>query len=67
MVIVYFMKTNVEYDFLSKLLDVIEHHILPLTEASVKLGNKVFGAAILKKTDFSLITVETNNDISLYT
>ena len=57
------MKTNVEYDFLSKLLDVIEHHILPLTVGSVKLGNKVFGAAILKKSDFSLITVETNNEI----
>ncbi len=46
-----------------RLLDVIEHDILPLTEAGVAAGNKVFGAAILKKSDLSLVIAETNNEL----
>ena len=38
-----------------RLLDVIEHDILPLTERGVADGNKVFGAAILRKSDLSLV------------
>jgi tRNA(Arg) A34 adenosine deaminase TadA len=34
-----------------RLLDVIEGDILPLTEAGVRRGNKIFGAAILRKSD----------------
>lgn len=47
----------------SRLLDVIEHDILPLTARGVSLGNKVFGAAILRKSDLSLIVAETNNEL----
>lgn len=47
----------------ARLLDVIEHDILPLTEKGVAAGNKVFGAAILKKSDLSLVIAETNNEL----
>ena len=45
-----------------RLLDVIESDILPLTEKGVAAGNKVFGAAILRKSDLSLVIAETNNE-----
>ncbi|MBD8688934.1 MULTISPECIES: deaminase [unclassified Rhizobium] len=47
----------------SRLLDVIENDILPLTSKGVALGNKVFGAAILRKSDLSLVVAETNNEL----
>jgi tRNA(Arg) A34 adenosine deaminase TadA len=47
----------------ARLLDVIEGDILPLTEAGVRRGNKIFGAAILRKADRSLVLAETNNEI----
>jgi tRNA(Arg) A34 adenosine deaminase TadA len=47
----------------ARLLDVIEHDILPLTRKGVAQGNKVFGAAILKKSDLSLVIAETNNEL----
>lgn len=46
-----------------RLLDVIDHDILPLTTKGVALGNKVFGAAILRKSDLSLVIAETNNEL----
>jgi tRNA(Arg) A34 adenosine deaminase TadA len=45
-----------------RLLAVIEKDILPLTEKGVAAGNKVFGAAILRKSDLSLVLAETNNE-----
>lgn len=48
---------------LSRLLDVIEADIIPLTERGVAAGNKLFGAAILLKADLSLVLAETNNEI----
>lgn len=45
-----------------RLLDVIQSDILPLTRAGVANGNKVFGAAILRKSDLSLVLAETNNE-----
>lgn len=47
----------------ARLLDVMEHDILPITESGVALGNKVFGAAILRKSDLSLVVAETNNEL----
>lgn len=47
----------------ARLLDVMENDILPLTEAGVAAGNKVFGAAILRKSDLSLVLAETNNEM----
>lgn len=46
----------------ARLLDVIEHDILPLTTRGVAAGNKVFGAAVLRKSDLSLVLAETNNE-----
>jgi tRNA(Arg) A34 adenosine deaminase TadA len=43
-----------------RLLEVIEQDILPLTERGVAQGNKVFGAAILRKSDLSLVIAGTN-------
>jgi len=44
----------------NRLLDVIETDILPLTRTGVARGDKVFGAAILRKSDFSLVIAGTN-------
>lgn len=46
-----------------RLLDVIEHDILPMTARGVEAGNKVFGAALLRKSDLSLVLAETNNEL----
>ena len=48
---------------IDRLFDVIENDIVPLTETGVAKGNKLFGAAILKKSDRSLVIAETNNEI----
>ncbi len=48
----------------NRLLDVIDHDILPLTERGVAAGNKVFGAAILRKDDLSLVVAGTNDEIA---
>lgn len=46
----------------ARLLDVVEHDIVPLTEAGVEKGNKLFGAAILLKRDLSLVVAATNRE-----
>ena len=46
----------------ARLLDVIDDDILPLTERGVSAGNKVFGAAILRKSDLSLVIAGTNDE-----
>src|SRR6201990_1732570 len=47
----------------SRLLSVMENDIIPLTKRGVAEGNKVFGAAILRKSDLSLVIAETNNEL----
>ena len=51
-----------EKKIIPKLLEVLEKNILPLTEIGVKQGNKIFGAAILKKSDLSLVVAGTNQE-----
>lgn len=46
-----------------RLLEVIDTDILPLTEHGVAAGNKVFGAAVLRKDDLSVVVAETNGEI----
>jgi tRNA(Arg) A34 adenosine deaminase TadA len=46
----------------ARLLDVIENEIVPLTERGVAAGNKVFGAALLRKSDLSLVIAGTNDE-----
>jgi tRNA(Arg) A34 adenosine deaminase TadA len=48
---------------IDRLLDVIENDIVPKTAAGVAKGNKLFGAAILRKDDRGLVLAETNNEI----
>lgn len=45
-----------------RLLAVIDDDVLPLTERGVAAGNKVFGAAILRKSDLSLVIAGTNDE-----
>lgn len=49
--------------FITRLLDVIERDIAPKTRHEVKRGNKLFGAAILRKSDLSLVIAESNNEV----
>ncbi len=46
----------------SRLLDVMEFDVLPMTERGVAAGNKVFGAALLRKSDMSLVLAGTNSE-----
>lgn len=46
--------------FLSTTLD----SIIPLTQAGVSSGSKVFGAAVLRKSDLGAVTVGTNTETS---
>lgn len=48
---------------IDRLFDVIEHDIVPMTAKGVAKGNKLFGAAILRKSDLSLVLAETNNEL----
>ena len=48
---------------LDKFLEVFNKDILPLTHKGVDLGNKIFGAAIIKKKDYSLVVAGTNNEM----
>ena len=51
-----------EEQLIAKLLKVLEENILPLTKIEVKRGNKIFGAAILKKSDLNLVVAGTNQE-----
>ena len=48
---------------LEKILNIFLKEVLPLTEQGVAKGSKIFGAAIIKKDDLSLVVAETNNEI----
>lgn len=48
--------------FIARVLDVIETGIVPLTQAGVGQGDKVFGAAILRKADWSLVVAGSNHE-----
>ena len=47
---------------LDKFLDVFNKNILPLTLKCVDYCNKIFGAAIIKKDDYSLVVAGSNNE-----
>ena len=48
---------------LERLVNIFLSEILPLTKKGVAKGNKIFGAAIIKKDDLSTVIAETNNEI----
>ena len=47
---------------LDRFLKAFKDEILPLTFEGVNLGNKIFGAAIIKKDDHSLVVAGSNNE-----
>ena len=47
---------------LNKFLDIFKNDILPLTIKGVDAGNKIFGAGILNKDDYSLVVAGSNNE-----
>ncbi len=44
----------------ARFLEIIENDIVPKTRAGVAAGNKLFGAAILRKSDLALVVAATN-------
>lgn len=57
------MQNHDNEELINRLLDVIEKDILPLTQHGVASGNKIFGAALLRKSDLSTLIAETNNEL----
>ena len=51
-----------DHELAARFLDVIEQDVVPLTRAGVARGDKVFGAAILRKSDLSLVVAGTNRE-----
>ncbi len=51
-----------DLNLIHRLIEVIETDIIPLTREGVKNGNKIFGAALLKKSDLSTILAATNRE-----
>lgn len=49
-------------ELFNRILDVIEFDIVPLTLKVVETGNKVFGAAVIRKSDYSLVLADTNHE-----
>ena len=48
---------------IEKILSTIESDIIPKTRTSVLKGNKIFGGAILNKSDCSLVLADTNHEL----
>ena len=55
-------QTHSAKNLVSTLLTITESSIIPLTRTQVSLGNKLFGAAILSRSDLQPVTVATNNE-----
>jgi tRNA(Arg) A34 adenosine deaminase TadA len=50
----------VKRDVIARLLEVLERDVVPLAREGVRKGNKVFGAAVLRKSDLTLVVAGTN-------
>ena len=46
----------------NRMLDVIEFDIAPQTRKAVEIGCKVFGAAVIRRSDYALVLAETNRE-----
>ena len=59
------MKSKIQKTLLcQRLLEVMENDIIPKTRIGVEAGNKIFGAAILQKSDLSLVVAGTNDEVT---
>ena len=45
------------------ILDIFLKNLIPETKFSVEKGNKIFGAFVIKKSDFEIVVTGTNNEI----
>lgn len=54
--------THSAEDIVSSLLKVTESSIVPLTRSQVSSGSKLFGAAILSRSNLEPVTIATNNE-----
>ena len=50
-------------NFYNILISKILNEIIPASKISISKGNKIFGAALLKKKDLSTVVIGTNNEI----
>jgi len=50
----------VKLDVIGRLLEVLERDVIPLTREGVRNGNKIFGAAVMRKSDLGLVVAGTN-------
>jgi len=50
-------------EIVDRMLHVIERDVLPLTRSFVEKGNKLFGAAVLKKSTLELVVAGTNREV----
>ena len=50
--------------FFNRMLDIIEQDIAPQTLRGVKMGAKVFGAALIRRKDLGLVVASTNHEAS---
>lgn len=50
--------------FFHRMLDCVESDIVPQTLRGVKMGAKVFGAALLRRDDLGLVVASTNHEAS---
>ena len=48
--------------FIDRVLAVLENEIVPKTMAGVKAGNKLFGAAVIRKSDLTTVLAATNQE-----
>ena len=46
-----------------RILDIFINELIPLTKKSIVNGNKIFGAFIVKKSDLSIISLGTNQEV----
>lgn len=55
-------KAGCDPKLIDRLIEVIETEIIPLTQEGVRRGDKIFGAAMIRKSDLSTILAETNHE-----
>ena len=58
----YAKQTACNTKLIDRLLDLMENEIVPVTRQEVKKGNKIFGAAIIRKDDLSTVVIGSNNE-----
>ena len=54
--------TKDKVQFIERLLTVIEKEVVPKTQQGVRKGSKLFGGAVLRKSDLSTVVAETNTE-----